>query len=549
MKSVVSLLLLVIVCAAVALRLPTLDVRPMHADESVQATRFRDLWQQGQYVYDPNEYHGPTLMYATLPSVLLSGKASYADTTAATYRSVTALFGVGVVFLLILFLRRLDPITVVAAAALAAVSPAMVFYSRYFIHETLLVFFTLAAIACGWQYVISRKLVWCLLAGACIGLMQATKETAAISYLAAGSAVLLAWLNDYLVRRARANSAMQWLVQYLFVTDKPDSDSSFWNVRASEDTWSAKPWSWQHLLAGALTAIVVAAVLLSSFLTNLRGPIDGVLTYLPWLSRAGGESPHIYPWSFYLHRLVWWRVGQGPVWSEGFIVLLAAIGFVRAVVGTNASASGLVRWLAWYTLVLTALYCVIPYKTPWCLLQFLVGMILLAGYGASGLLCWPRPKPVRAIIAALLVLGAVHLGWQAYRASFVRPADVGNPYVFAHTSQDITRLAKHLQGLLDTSAQGSKTPVKVIWTDAYYWPLPWYLRKFDQDNVELWRTMPQDPLAPIVISAIQYDRELEDTLGRDYIMVVHELRPQVHMQLWVEFDLWEAYLRRTGQIE
>ncbi len=44
------------------------------------------------------------------------------------------------------------------------------------------------------------------------------------------------------------------------------------------------------------------------------------------------------------------------------------------------------RFLAFYTLVLTGLYAIIPYKTPWCMLSFLDGMILLAGVGAWAIL-------------------------------------------------------------------------------------------------------------------------------------------------------------------
>ncbi len=513
------LLLLLAISVAAALRLPRLGERPMHADEAVQAARFRQLWQQGRYVYDPNEFHGPTLMYATLPSATLSGAADFAGTTETTYRLVPVLFGIGLLVLLFLLVDTLGVTAVLVAALLVALSPAMVFYSRYYIHETLLVFFSLAAIGCGWRYVVSRKLVWSLLAGICVGLMQATKETAAISYLAAVLATVVVWLD---VRRQPIEGGVE------------------------------KPWPWQHLAAGGVSAVVVAAVLLSSFFTNLRGPIDGVLTYLPWLSRAGGDSPHIYPWSFYLHRLIWWRVGQGFIWSEGLIFVLAAIGLGRAVTASRGASADnnqitLVRWLACYTIALLGIYSLIPYKTPWCLLQFLVGLILLAGVGAALILQSLRPIALRAIIATLLVVGAGHLGWQAYRASFVVPADVGNPYVFAHTSPDLLQLAERLQGLAETSPQRWKIPVKVIWTDAYYWPLPWYLRRFE--NLQLWRAMPDDPVAPVVIAAPQYSGQLDGIFGRDYIMVQHELRPQVIMQLWVEYDLWEAYLRRIGQIE
>lgn len=520
----ILLVLLLPVCVAAALRLPLLEIRPMHADEAVQTAIFRDLWQQGRYVYNPREFHGPTLPYATLPSAALSGARNYADTNEETYRLVPVLFGIGVVALLFLLVDTLGITAVTAAALLAAVSPAMVYYSRYYIHETLLVFFSLGAIVCGWRYVVSRRVLWCILAGACVGCMQSTKETAAIAYLAAGFATC----STFLWTRLRDTC-----------DDQP------------AERGGAGRWKWQHLAAGIATAVAVTILLLSSFFTNMRGPVDGVLTYLTWLGRAGGDSPHVHSWSFYFHRLLWWRVGQGSIWSEGLIMLLAAAGLVRALTARRTSAADnsvlLIRWLAGYTICITAIYCVIPYKTPWCLLQFLLGMILMAGVGAGLLVQSVRFLPLRVIIAALLVAGAGHLGWQAYRAGFVVPADVGNPYVYAHTSPDVMRLAGYLQTLVEVSPRHEKTPVKVIWTDAYYWPLPWYLRRFE--HVELWRSMPADPQAPIVMAAPQYNAQLEAMLGRDYAMVIHELRPQVFVALWVDFDLWEKCLRHMGRIE
>ena len=166
----------------------------MHADESVGAARFRRLWQDRHYTYNPNEFHGPTLPYATLPAAWLTAPASFADTAEATYRIVPVLFGAGLVLLLWLLGDALGRPAAVCAAVLTAISPAMVFYSRYYIHETLLLFFTLAAVGTGWRYLRTGKLGWCLAAGACFGLMQATKETSVLVYCAMAIALGLSWL-------------------------------------------------------------------------------------------------------------------------------------------------------------------------------------------------------------------------------------------------------------------------------------------------------------------------------------------------------------------
>src|SRR5690242_6552551 len=62
-------LLLLITLAALALRLPDLAARPLHNDEGVNTVKFNDLWHTAKFDYDPNEYHGPTLYYLTLPAV------------------------------------------------------------------------------------------------------------------------------------------------------------------------------------------------------------------------------------------------------------------------------------------------------------------------------------------------------------------------------------------------------------------------------------------------------------------------------------------------
>ena len=68
-----SLVLFLILGVALALRWPKLDERPMHNDEAVNAIKFGDLWEHGRYKYDPNEHHGPSLLYATWALGRLTG--------------------------------------------------------------------------------------------------------------------------------------------------------------------------------------------------------------------------------------------------------------------------------------------------------------------------------------------------------------------------------------------------------------------------------------------------------------------------------------------
>src|SRR5215510_2049951 len=119
---------------AIALRCPRLSERPMHNDEGVNAMKFRELWEHNSYKYDPTEFHGPSLYYATLALERLTGAPSFEQYTEGRLRLVTVLFGAGLILLVVLLVDGLGKTATIWAAILMAVSPAFVFYSRDYIH-------------------------------------------------------------------------------------------------------------------------------------------------------------------------------------------------------------------------------------------------------------------------------------------------------------------------------------------------------------------------------------------------------------------------------
>ena len=126
----------------------------MHADEAVHAAKLGTLLEQGRYAYDPEEFHGPTLNYLTLLPARLQGAVRYADLDERTLRSVPAAMGVLLVAAHALLIPLIGVPAAAAAALLTALSPAMVFYSRYYIQETLLVFFSFGALISVCRYLL-----------------------------------------------------------------------------------------------------------------------------------------------------------------------------------------------------------------------------------------------------------------------------------------------------------------------------------------------------------------------------------------------------------
>jgi uncharacterized protein (TIGR03663 family) len=505
--------LLLALGVALALRCPQLDQRPMHNDEAVNAIKFRDLWERGIYKYDPNEHHGPTLFYATLAFSRLTRAPDFVHFSEIRLRLVTVAFGIGLILLLPLVTDGLGRNATAWAAGFTAVSPAMVFYSRYFIHEMLLVFFAFLALAAGWRFWRTRKMGWALIAGAGVGLMHATKETFVISLAAAVLALLL-------------NTAWnRWL------------DAATMKVPRS-------PLGWKPFAAALGVWLVVALVLFSSFLLNAGGPLDSVRTYLPWLHRAAGESPHIHPWHFYLTRLVYFHAGKGPLWSEALILGLAIVGAVAAFrrKGLGDGNAGFVRFVALYSFTLLGVYSAIAYKTPWCLLNFWHGMILLAGVGAMVVVRGVKGQFAKAFASVLLFGGAAHLTWQAWQGSFAHCADPRNPYVYAQTSPNIRELVAKIEGLARVHPDGRRMLVKVMAPGSDYWPLPWELRAFS--NVGWWNELPDDPFAPVMIVSSKFNAKL-DQKGTHQMPHLFALRPQTFVEFYVEADLWRAYVEKN----
>ncbi|MEM7263023.1 MAG: phospholipid carrier-dependent glycosyltransferase, partial [Planctomycetota bacterium] len=206
MRWIVGVVLLVVIAAA--FRLPDLATRVMHTDEAVNAVIANDLHQRAKYRYDPVEHHGPTLPFLTLPVLAASEVHSFDEMTESQLRGVTALVGILLVLVLALARPLLGTGATLATMLWLAVSPAAVYYSRYYIHEIVLVAFTtLALLAYGratlrptahtespapaWLGVVSP---WWILTGVSLGAMHATKETFVIAVGAAGLATIAtAW--------------------------------------------------------------------------------------------------------------------------------------------------------------------------------------------------------------------------------------------------------------------------------------------------------------------------------------------------------------------
>lgn len=507
---------------ALGLRVVGLDRRPMHHDEANQAVKFGILLETGRYQYDRTDHHGPTLYYFTLPVAWIRGQSSLAAIDAWTVRLVPAAFGVGLLALYLLLARRLGRGAVAAAMLLAAVSPVLVYYSRFYIQESIFAFLAVACLIALGRYVERPGLEPAMTAGVCAGLAYATKETSVIVVPAALVAVGIA-------RHWPGPGARRDAARMMDERGRPPV---------------------LHVLAGGAAALAVAWLFYSSFSTHPGGLLDSMRAFGVFVERGTETTAHAQPWHHYL-RMVAWSSSGGVWWSEAAVLVLACVGLA---VACGPAGGFWIRTVAVYTLLTTAAFSALTYKTPWNILPFWAGVVLLAGVGVQALTHRWGQSPRRPVIptpwdltpwlaAALLIAACAHLGVQSWQASVRYGADPRNPYAYLHTSPDVMRLVQRAADLSALHADRERMLIRVVAGPYEQWPLPWYLRRMER--VGYWpRAGEAGPFegTPVIIASQEQAGAVEAALGDRYISEMYGLRPEVFLTVFIERGLWDQLL-------
>jgi len=521
---------------ALAVRLAGLDLRPMHHDEANQAVKVGTLLETGEYKYDRNDHHGPTLYYLTLPSAWIRGQATLASLDERTLRAVPAVFGAGLILLLLLLAGSLGRTAVAASALLVALSPALTYYSRFYIQESLFVFFALGFLVALGRYSQGRRAIWAMWAGVFAGLAYATKETSVIVLLAAAAASGLArvWTNAVSSR----SSILSGAGSSANVGAGPST-----TLRAgSQDAPAFRPVTRvAHVALGLVVALLIALVFYSSFFRYPSGLLESFRAFTTYVERGIAPGAHAQPWTYYLRLLAYFSSG-GLVWTEGFVLALALVGMIAALRRSNTTFWP--RYIGLYSLITALSFSIVRYKTPWNVLPFYVGFVVLAGCGAAALIDMARSRVMRALVVIALLAAAFQLGAQNWRANFQYPSDPRNPYVYAQTSPDFLRLVQRVSDVAAVHPDRAQMLVKVIAGPYEQWPLPWYLRRMER--VGYWsRAAEAGALddAPVIVASQDNAAAVDGVLGERFVSEFYGLRPEVILTVYIERNLWERFLK------
>ncbi len=429
-----------VVGLALLLRVAWLGIKPAHFDEGVNGYFVDEMARDGFYHYDPSNFHGPLHFYALFLAQTLLGRDVW------VLRLPIVLVSTGCVAMMFAYRRFFGAGTCTLAAVAMAVSPGMVFYGRYAIHESWLVLALMVTVwgmlALYWER--TRIAVWAV--GLGIAGMILTKET----YVIHGIALLLAIPTLLLVEQFTPSAP---------VLPRPPRR---WTGRDLAVCTAACCGLVIFFYTGGLLDWPDYSRLYEDPPRHV-GSIAGLYeTFLIW-TRTGmsGESGHEKEWFYWLELLARYE------WP-------AALGLLLSPLVLKAHVSRALRYVTIAGVGTLVAYSSIQYKTPWCLLPIIWPFYLLLGrallYAAGRLDRW-----ISYGVLVLLIGGSF---LQCLRLNFRNYADEAEPYVYVQTLPDIRKLTDPLLALAGADPANYHLPGHLLLPSHDLHPLPWMLADF-----------------------------------------------------------------------
>ncbi|HEY2846376.1 MAG TPA: hypothetical protein VGI80_01080, partial [Pyrinomonadaceae bacterium] len=279
------------------------------------------------------------------------------------------------------------------------------------------------------------------------------------------------------------------------------------------------------IIAGAATIFVYLFVLFfSSFFTHKDGLWDAFQAYAIWTKT--GSKDHTQ--NGCLAYIKWGMKVESPIY------ILGALGSVLSLLWARHR---LAMFTATWGIGLFAAYTLIPYKTPWLALSFVLPLCISAGY-AIGQLIDSRHISLKVAGLVLALTGVAMLSWETYDLNFVRYDDEEMGYVYAHTKRGFNDLMGKIEYYADKSGKGKDATIEIVSPD--YWPMTWYLN--DYKHADFYGSLIDTTSAEMIVA--KKDAQDADVIkkyaGHYKYVGIYPLRPGVNLILLVRRDLADA---------
>jgi len=468
-----------------------LDWKPAQHDEGVNGWFIEEILQQGYYAYDPANYHGPLFHYLMFFFKFLMGSNLWA------LRMPAVLFAMASFGVMLLFRPYLGKWTAYAGTLFAAVSPGMIFYSRYGIHESSLLFFSLLALLGFFRFMHlrDRRSLWLL--GLGMTGMIVTKET----FLIATGCFALAW------------TALRFYEKHSPSAEVPELPARDYTAR--------------DVLKVCSVCALIYVTLYSGFFLNWKGVAGIFSCFAEWFKtgvsdfseQKGHWKPFIY-WAQLFLRYEW----------PACLGLLFCFPLLAPVPRWH-------RLMMFYAVANFLAYSLISYKTPWCILQILWPFFFVA---AAGLREFIRKGPAHRGIGIVFLTGLPLLSAaKCISLNFIHYADDREWYPHVQTFEELKAIDERLKRLAARDPNYKHMPIHVVMKS--YWPISWLLADFTQDFYYI-KNLPLKADGALIFCDVERQKRLEMRLKKSYYVGSFRLNPaQKETILYYDRDIFKEF--------
>ena len=306
-----------IILVTIATRFWDLGSRAQHHDESMHAFYSWELFRGRGFVHNPL-LHGPFLYHANALIYFLFGASDY------TSRVAPALFGVGIVIAPYFLRKWLGRYGALAAAAMFAISPGFLYFSRFIRMDIFAAGFEILMFIAIIKYLDERKDLYLYLLAAALALAFSTKEISYITTFIFGTFLVLVLLWEWLRDRTFPPDVASFdlviligsLCAPLYFATLVIKAIGLWDpldytnygqhdllvlvlvtaVFAALGLW----WNWRRWVTAAGIFWAIYVLLHTTLLTSMGGLLTGPIGSLGyWLAQQGVKRGG-QPWFYYL---------------------------------------------------------------------------------------------------------------------------------------------------------------------------------------------------------------------------------------------------------
>ncbi len=411
-------LLIVLLVVAIATRLFMLTARPVDHDESIHAYLSYVLMKDHVYRYDPN-YHGPFLYFATAFLFSIFGDSIFVA------RMLPVAFSLIAIVTAFEFRRWIGKGAYVFTFIMIF-SPSILYYSRYFRNDMILVGSFLVVVYSYFRYLESGKERFVYLAVLFFTVMLCSKEN---------SYVYLFIFVSFLVLYGLWKEGLGY-------------------VKRKLTEWDAK--KVRMVLVSLTIFLTIYVSLYTAGFTDWSGLERATVGAVERWFMVGGHGDHWKP--IYYYSLILVQYEFMPL----FLAAVSIPEFVRRIGKLTRLEA-----FAFYWMVMTLLaYHVLTHKVPWLTVHLVTPMALFGSLYVEKL----DSKYFRAILAIL----AVATIYTSFYLSYVDYNDAVNQMlIYIQVQPSAVELAHRIIYLYEHHHS-----VVVYEPTNDYWPLPWYLRHY-----------------------------------------------------------------------